>query len=32
MEDEEDTLRNLDGLRELGFRVAIDDLASAIRR
>ena len=25
MEDEEDTLRNLDGLRELGFQVAIDD-------
>jgi diguanylate cyclase (GGDEF)-like protein len=25
MEDEEGTLRNLDGLRELGFQVAIDD-------
>jgi diguanylate cyclase (GGDEF)-like protein len=25
MEDEEDTLRNLDGLRQLGFQVAIDD-------
>jgi diguanylate cyclase (GGDEF)-like protein len=25
MEDEEDTLRNLDGLRELGFQAAIDD-------
>jgi EAL domain-containing protein (putative c-di-GMP-specific phosphodiesterase class I) len=25
MEDEEDTLRNLEGLRQLGFRVAIDD-------
>jgi EAL domain-containing protein (putative c-di-GMP-specific phosphodiesterase class I) len=25
MEDEEDTIRNLDGLRELGFRVASDD-------
>jgi len=25
MEDEEDTLRNLDGLRELGFQIAIDD-------
>ena len=25
MEDEDDTLRNLDGLRDLGFQVAIDD-------
>jgi diguanylate cyclase (GGDEF)-like protein len=25
MEDEEDTLRNLEGLRQLGFQVAIDD-------